>query len=254
MAVIGTAGWVALGSSALGAMGSSSGGGQQQTATKDPWAEAAPWLKQQIAQGQQLQNYYQQNPFNEQQKTAYQNTFNDLDNFRNRTAPGLMQFANNAMTGSYQRQSAVRPGMGAGYNPNAAGHEAGNQTPGGLLGGDDNSIAGLYKKYLGRAPEAAGAQYWQGMFGDTIDASEAAQFQKAAMPEMMRNGGPRAAPFGAGLLGSSYGQVNAGAGNPFTNGAMPPPQAPAAMPMANPDMGNDPMYQQRKYGYGSGGN
>lgn len=111
--------WLGAGAQVLGGLlggsSASSGGGSTQTATKEPWAEAAPWLKNQIAQGQQLQNYYQKTPFNSQQQTAYGNTFADLDNFRSQTAPGLMQFANNAMTGSYQRQPVSRPGMGAGY-------------------------------------------------------------------------------------------------------------------------------------------
>ena len=39
-----------------------SDGGEQQTATKEPWSAAAPWLRQQLEQGQNLQAYYQQNP------------------------------------------------------------------------------------------------------------------------------------------------------------------------------------------------
>ena len=101
----------------LGAGSSSSGGGQQQTATKEPWAEAAPWLKKQIKDGQALQDQYAANPFNAQQKTAYQNTFNDIDNYRNSIAPGIMDFANQTMTGpGYQRQRYDRPGQG-GYGP-----------------------------------------------------------------------------------------------------------------------------------------
>lgn len=95
----------------------SDGGGGQQTATKEPWAEAAPWLKQNIQTGQNLQQYYQQNPFNQLQQTGYQNLFSDLDSFRNQMAPGLMQFANQAMNGGgYQRPQYSRPGM-AGYGP-----------------------------------------------------------------------------------------------------------------------------------------
>ena len=52
-----------------------SDGGEQQTATKEPWSAAAPWLRQQLEQGQNLQAYYQQNPWNNLQQTAYQNTF-----------------------------------------------------------------------------------------------------------------------------------------------------------------------------------
>ena len=76
---------------------------QSQTNTKEPWKEAAPWLKGNIRTGQSLQNYYQQNPFNQQQQTGYQNLFGDLDSFRNQMAPGLMDFANQLMGTNYQR-------------------------------------------------------------------------------------------------------------------------------------------------------
>jgi hypothetical protein len=77
--------------------------GEQQTATKEPWSAAAPWLRQQLEQGQNLQAYYQQNPWNNLQQTAYQNTFSDIDNFRNSMAPGLMDFANRLMGTNYSR-------------------------------------------------------------------------------------------------------------------------------------------------------
>lgn len=71
--------------------GSSSGGGQQaQTVSKEPWAEAAPWLKQNIQTGQGLQNYYQQNPFNQQQQNAYRNLASGTD-YVNRMTPGMLQ-------------------------------------------------------------------------------------------------------------------------------------------------------------------
>lgn len=78
-------------------------GGEQQTATKEPWSAAAPWLRQQLEQGQNLQAYYQQNPWNNLQQTAYQNTFSDIDQFRNSMAPGLMDFANRLMGQNYSR-------------------------------------------------------------------------------------------------------------------------------------------------------
>lgn len=81
----------------------SDGGGEQQTATKEPWSAAAPWLRQQLEQGQNLQAYYQQNPWNNLQQNAYQNTFSDIDQFRNSMAPGLMDFANRLMGQNYSR-------------------------------------------------------------------------------------------------------------------------------------------------------
>ena len=85
----------------------SDGGGGAQTATKEPWSAAAPWLRQQLEQGQNLQAYYQQNPWNNLQQTAYQNTFSDIDQFRNSMAPGLMDFANRLMGTNYSRGGAT---------------------------------------------------------------------------------------------------------------------------------------------------
>ena len=79
---------------------------QSQTASKEPWKDAAPWLRENIAQGRNLQAYYQHNPFNQPQQTAYQNTFTDLDAFRNSMAPGLMGFANKLMGANYSRGQA----------------------------------------------------------------------------------------------------------------------------------------------------
>ena len=80
-----------------------SDGGDEQTATKEPWKDAAPWLRENIAQGQNLQAYYQQNPWNNLQQNAYQNTYSDIDKFRNSMAPGLMDFANRLMGQNYSR-------------------------------------------------------------------------------------------------------------------------------------------------------
>jgi len=121
--------------------GKNGGGGGQQVNTKEPWAEAAPWLKQQIKDGMALQKRYTDDPFNEQQKTAYQNTFNDIDNYRSNIAPGIMNFANKAMTGpGYQRQAREKPGQ-AGYGPRQAMPEQQQQQPAGLL---DNAQSGPF--------------------------------------------------------------------------------------------------------------
>ncbi len=81
--------------------------GEEQTATKEPWKDAAPWLRENIAQGQNLQAYYQQNPWNSLQQTGYQNIYGDLDNFRNSIAPGMMDFANRLMGTNYSRGGAT---------------------------------------------------------------------------------------------------------------------------------------------------
>lgn len=114
--IIGVAGLVSLGGAAIGAMGGGKDG-QQRTTTesRDPWAKAQPYMLENMEDAKKLQNFYRQNPFNQQQKASYQNTFGDIDNYRQNIAPGLMGFANNAMTGSYQRPRGGAPGSRGGY-------------------------------------------------------------------------------------------------------------------------------------------
>jgi len=58
----------------LGAgLGALSSKDQTTSSTKDPWAPAQDFIKQQIAQGQSLSNQYQARPFSDAQKTAYGN-------------------------------------------------------------------------------------------------------------------------------------------------------------------------------------
>lgn len=102
-----------------------SDGGEQQTATKEPWSAAAPWLRQQLEQGQNLQAYYQQNPWNNLQQTAYQNTFADIDQFRNSMAPGLMDFANRLMGQNYSRGGTPQRAQGVGL---MSGGQSGGQS------------------------------------------------------------------------------------------------------------------------------
>ena len=108
----------------------SDGGGEQQTATKEPWSAAAPWLRQQLEQGQNLQAYYQQNPWNNLQQTAYQNTFSDIDNFRSSMAPGLMDFANRLMGQNYSRGGATMQNK-----PQAMPQSSAQSGNGGMLSG-----------------------------------------------------------------------------------------------------------------------
>jgi hypothetical protein len=108
------------------------GGGGGQTASKEPWAVAAPWLKDIVGTGQELQNAYLQNPFNTVQQTGMQNTLSDIDAFRSQMAPGLMDFANRLMGSNYQRSPAGTELMrGRGV---ASGGQQGQMMPMGLLG------------------------------------------------------------------------------------------------------------------------
>lgn len=102
----------------IGAVGGLLGGkkssGGTQTAERTPWGPAQPWIQANIDAGQKLQDYYQQNPFNAQQRTGYDNLYANLDNFNGQIAPAMNQLANNMMARQYQRPTYARPGM-AGY-------------------------------------------------------------------------------------------------------------------------------------------
>lgn len=79
-----------------------SDGGDAQTTSKEPWAPAAPWIKDNIRTGQDLQRYYQQNPFNSLQQTAYQNQFSNLDWFNNDLTPALMRQISGLLGSNFQ--------------------------------------------------------------------------------------------------------------------------------------------------------
>lgn len=85
--------WTAVAGAATGALLSGSMGGrgatQTTTADKSPWAPAAPWMQQNIDRGQQLQKFYQDNPFSNAQKQAYGNQFALNDSY-NQMLPQLM--------------------------------------------------------------------------------------------------------------------------------------------------------------------
>lgn len=119
-----------VGGSLLG--GALGGQDSTQTSSRDPWGPSQEWLKSNLETGKNLQEFYQQNPFNQQQKTSYQNLFNGIDGF-NQSMPGLLNFANNAMGSTYQRQRGGAPGSGAGYG--------GAVQPGGLLRGSGAFVA-----------------------------------------------------------------------------------------------------------------
>ena len=102
-------------------------GAQSSSSTRDPWAAAQPYLRQNLQNNANLQAFYQQNPFNQQQKTGYQNQNNLIDQFNGQVAPGLLSMANGLTTQTYQRARGGAPGSGAGYGgtPQAAGNVQG---------------------------------------------------------------------------------------------------------------------------------
>ena len=105
-----------LGTAAVGAYSASKAGkGATQTQNREPWGPAVPWLTDNLKTGQDLQNYYQRNPFSDQQKIGMQNQLGMADQFNSQMMPGLMDFANKGMTSQYQRGAGGAPGSVAGY-------------------------------------------------------------------------------------------------------------------------------------------
>jgi hypothetical protein len=60
--------------------GDKNGGAGAQSDSRDPWAAAQPYLKQNLETNKGLQDYYAQNPFSDLQKQQYQGLFNTLAN------------------------------------------------------------------------------------------------------------------------------------------------------------------------------
>ena len=225
--------------------GGGGGGGGSQTASKEPWAEAAPWIKDNIKTGQDLQRYYQQNPFNSLQQTGYQNQFADLDHFRNQMAPGLMNFANKLMGSNYQRASAgteigatnpyaaqaMMPAMlqKQAYQASQGGGQAGAQGPQGALGKMSGLLGQSGQSMQSTGPNGLPAS-WNGTGAVPLD-GPVTQTSLLADPLYGRPTGA-STPSG-GLLsapqGQSYGMLDFQQLNPHTatNGiqAMPKPMA-----------------------------
>ena len=82
---------------------------QTQTTDKAPWKEAQPYLLQQLAQNNALQQYYANNPFSAGQKAAYQGQADVLAN-NMANVENFNQIASNFM-GSNRGKMAAMPGL-----------------------------------------------------------------------------------------------------------------------------------------------
>jgi hypothetical protein len=71
-----------LGGALAGVLANKGGSGSTQVQQHVPWAAAQPWLQSNIASGQELQQKYQQNPFNQQQLGAFSNMAANSDYMR----------------------------------------------------------------------------------------------------------------------------------------------------------------------------
>lgn len=149
--------WGAVAGAVVGGVmggGDSGGGAGTTTATKEPWAEAAPWLKDNIAMGQSLQNQYASNPFNTQQLAALGNMGNQTS-YMNSLIPDLLGQISKQQNGFDRNNPSARP---ASYNFGAAGYQPSYQAgnPAGTSG-----LLGQLAQSQQTAPQitAAGAGY-----------------------------------------------------------------------------------------------
>ena len=83
-------------------LGAASSKDQEQTSSRAPWEPAQPWIKDNIAKGQQLQSHYEANPFNDVQKRGLQGLL-DANAAGRQALPGLLDFANRLGQTNYQR-------------------------------------------------------------------------------------------------------------------------------------------------------
>ena len=102
--------------------GDSGGGAGTTTATKEPWAAAAPWLKDNLATGQALQSQYAANPFNQQQLAALGNMGNQTS-YMNTLIPDLLGQISGQQNGFNRSAPNARP---ASYNFGTAGNQSVN--------------------------------------------------------------------------------------------------------------------------------
>ena len=119
---------VAVGGMVLGAMNAPDdvgGGAGATSATKDPWAPAAPWLKNNIKTGQSLQDQYAASPFNQQQLAAHGALSGQTD-YMNKLIPSLLGQLGTQSPGFDRHNPHVQPqafnfnGGGSQYAPQAA--------------------------------------------------------------------------------------------------------------------------------------
>lgn len=205
-----------LGPVAGAVVGGMMGGDDQQTQTqsRDPWGPAQPWMRQNLQTGQRLQGYYEQNPFNQLQRTSYQNIAGDIDNFRNNINPGLMEFANRLMGTNYSRQGGPSGGSGGGSRSSGQASQGGGGQSG---GGDMASMFDMMMQDRGQ-PNAQ-----MGDLDSVIRAVSALQpgqalatgSQSMQSTKPVQVGGGRSGPFTA-APSQSYGLIDWKEMNPFT--------------------------------------
>jgi hypothetical protein len=213
---------------------------QTQSQSREPWAPIQPWLRDLASEGQSLNRYYQQNPFNSVQRTSMQNMLGDIDNFRSNINPGMMAFANRLMNSNYSRNggNSGRGGGGGGYGGSMGGMSGGGGGGGQGPASQGGDMGGLLGGMFDAQMAARGApRETMGDIDQFIASATGALSPGATMAPGMQNqsGGKGGAsgPFRANP-GQMYGLLDWAELNPFTatNGIRPPAPPPAADPAA----------------------
>lgn len=233
-----TVGGGMLASAVVGGLMSGSGGGGSTGGKVEPWSPAQPYILDQLKNNQTLQDFYQQNPINQQQQTAYQNTFNDLNQFRSQTVPGLMDFSNGAMTNNYQRQRGGAPGSYAGYSQPAQ-----QAQPAGLLSTPTaQAQEPVPMQALMQQPMQAPVQPAIQQAG-MVSTGQPGPFSVAPPQQLPPAMQPTSSP-----QSGIYGQIDTAATNPFKNIPAPAAAAPTTTLDELKKM-MDEINAQKNYGY-----
>lgn len=221
----------------VGGLMSDSGGGSQQVTKNEPWGPAQEPLKNILSDAEKLRQYYQQTPFNQLQKTSYQNLAGDLDNYRQSIAPSMMTLSNRLMNSNYQRAPAgselggfLQPerSMGAGMAPGMGGMgQAVGQGSGSALAGL-LSQAGQGQTPLMQGGGLLGGGGYSGMLGGSVMSGQGQDLTQGQGMQMALGQQQRNPPIPTMTLnpGTPYGQIDFAALNPWTSGAIPEPKAP----------------------------
>ncbi|WP_440110341.1 hypothetical protein [Acidovorax sp. BL-A-41-H1] len=223
-------------------------GGSSQAQSKEPWEPARKPLINSLNTGQDLERYYQRNPFNRLQQQGYQNLFTDLDSFRNQIAPGMMQFANQMMQSDYQRgprnsQMEAMQGGGGGYGGGMGGMQTNMKQPMMMQQGGDGVYdtkpmgmgGGGLMGAMGQASQmqrgdmSGGQSFGAGMPGGSASFDQQGLLTALGQAGM---GGPFPAP-----SSGSYGLLDFPELNPFTSttNGIPPTPVDTKPPEKSPD-------------------
>ncbi|WP_291518413.1 hypothetical protein [Acidovorax sp.] len=218
----------------VGGLMGGDGGGGSQTQSKEPWEPARKPLINSLNTGQDLERYYQRNPFNRLQQQGYQNLFSDLDMFRNQLAPSMMGFANQMMQSDYRRgprnsQMEAMQGGGGGYG---GGMQTNMKQPMMMQPGSDGVYdtkpmgmgGGGLMGAMGQAGQMQRGDMSGGQsFGAGMPGGMASYDGQQGLLAAMGQGGPFPMP-----SGGSYGLLDFVEQNPFTSTTNGIPKLPDA--------------------------